>query len=167
MSVYDIDFPLLVRQLLPVRLRNDKTTRWLQCLVAPVVELYGLFTANRLRNVYNLAHNSQVTYLQAVLNDVFDPVARGVYIDDGGVIDPLFVYLSSENEPMWLGLTSEAGITTYPDPEYLYTGAETLASLVCFVVKVPFGVVFDEVRLRALVDKYRLPSKGNYSVVVV
>ena len=166
MTIYDVDFTTLVKQLMPVRLRQSKMVRWLQCLIVPVIELYQYFTANRSNNLYWLGHNGQVVYLQAVLNDIFDPISRRIYIDDGGITDPLFVYLNAETTPLWLGKMSEAGSTWYPDPQWLFTTAETTASGFCFVIKVPTVVVFDTYRLRALVDKYRLPSKANYSIVL-
>ena len=166
MTTFDIDFGKLITQLLPVRLRKQKTMRWLQCLVAPVIELYSLFIANRTTNLYVLGHNSQITYLQAVLNDMFDPISRRIYIDDGTYTDPLFIYLVGENEPVWMGLVTEIGITTYPNPEWLYTESETISSGNCFIVKVPSSIVFDTYRMRGLVDKYRLPGKGSYSIVL-
>ncbi len=168
MGIFDIDYGGLVVQLLPTRLRNNKITSWLRCLVSPVEWLFNLFTANRTNNLYVLAHDSQVCYLQAALNDVFDPVLRGILVVDGPFEDPLYLYLDPELKPLWLGLVSEEGTTPYPDPQVLYTDAETFSLGICFIVKVPVAVAagagYDVRRLRALVDFYRLPGRNNYSV---
>jgi len=158
MGLYNVDFPALVVQLMPVRLRKAKHVRWLQCLVAPVITLYKSFTANRNNDLYVLAHNSQVVYLQAALNDTFDPVTRGIYITDGGFEDPLFVYLDAEHEPLPLYLNTES------HPDWLYMNAETALEGYAFIVKVPTAITYNEAHMRALIDKYRLPSKNYYAI---
>ena len=165
MGLFDINYDDLVLQVLPVQLRKDIMTAWLKCLVAPVKWLYDIFSANRSSNLYVLAHDGQVCYLEAVLNDAFDNIGRGIYITDGPFRDPLFLYTVPEVKPVWLGLVSEEGSTSYPDPEWLYTEAETYFLGICFIIHVPSAVVFDLAHLRALTDKYRLPGRSNYSVV--
>jgi hypothetical protein len=162
MSVFDIDFNELVKQLVPVRLRRPKTMRWLRCLMVPIAELHATFASNRRDNLYWARHNTQVVYLQAVLNDTFDPSLRGIYITDGNTTDPVYIFLKPEDHPRQLPLAAEAAI--YGNPLWLYTAAECAGSEFCFVVKVPTALTYDLVRLRALTDKYRLPGKGNYSV---
>ena len=164
MSVFDIDYDGLVWQSLPTRLRHFITYGWLKALVSPVKWLYNLFTANRANNLYLLVHDGQICYLQAALNDLFDPVSRGIFISDGPFEDPLFIYLEDEDKPVWLRLVSEAGATPYPDPEPLFLDSETYAEGIGFIVNVPVAVVFDMARLKALVDFYRLPGK-TYSVI--
>jgi hypothetical protein len=143
---------------------------WLKCLVSQVKWLYRLFIAFRKNNLYLLAHNGQVCLMEATLNDVFDPVLRGIYITDGSFKDPLFLFLDAEVKPLWVGLDSEAGVTSYPDPQVLFTSLETYTLGVCFIVNIPLLVSlstgYDEVRLRALVDLYRLTSRSNYSVEI-
>lgn len=169
MGLFNVDFTVLIRTLTPVRLRNSIMLAWLGALVSPVVWLYNLFAANRTNNLYILAHDSQVCYLQAALNDLFDPVSRGILVVDGPFEDPLFIYLNIENKPLWVGLVSEEGTTIYPDPQVLYTNAETALLGISFIVQVPIAVAsgsgYNLLRLKALVDFYRLPGRGNYNVV--
>lgn len=165
MSVFDINYDVLRVQLLPVRLRKAAMKAWIKCLVAPIKELYSLFKNNRDKNLYVLAHNSQVVYLEAALNDVFDPVSRSILIEDGIFADPLFVYLEPEDQPLFISLISEAGATPYPSPGVLYTASETSLFGVGFVVKVPLAIPFDIDRMQALINKYRLPGRNIYSIV--
>ena len=169
MGFYDIDFRVLIRTIVPVRLRNNIMLAWLAVLVSPVVWLYDMFKVNRDNDLYDLSHNSQVCYLRAALNDLFDPVSRGILIEDGPFRDPLYLYLVPESKPLWLGLFSEAGSTPYPDPEVLYLDAETALLGISFIVKVPVAIAagagYDVQRLKALVDHFRLPGRRNYSVV--
>ena len=141
--------------------------------MSPVNYLYGLFTTNRANDLYDLGHNGQVCYLKAALNDVFDPTGRSIYITDGPYLDPDFIYQVIELKPLPIDLLSEIGtaVIPVPDPVPLFTSAETYWMGVQFVINVPHAVTatpgYDLARLRALVDKYRLVGKNNYSVVVV
>ena len=172
MSVYDVNINTLTNLLLPVRLRTTKHKAWLAALASPVVYLKEHFDANRTTDLYVLAHNGQVCYLQAALNDVFDAVSRGIYIADGSYIDPDNLYLNDEDKPLFIDLVSEEGSSSIPapDPLPLYTSAETYTLGVQFVVMVPTTVAaatgYDVHRLKALVNKYRLVGKNNYSVEI-
>ena len=161
------DFNVIVWQKLPVRLRQAVQYAWLKVLVSPVVYLYNLFKINRDTNIYGLGINSQVCYLEKVLNDTFDLTPRRIFITDGEYHDPLAVYLVPETKPVWLGLVSEEGGTTYPDPEPLYLDSESYSiSGVQFIVHVPTAVYAGhENRLKAVVNKDRLVGKKNWIVV--
>jgi hypothetical protein len=127
--------------------------------------MYYKFTQNRSANIYTLTHNGQVVYLQAVLNDVFDPVNRGIQVVDDSIVDPLYVYLPSELHPLYLGRVGEVATIAYPIPSWLYTRSEVSYSGYHFIVRVPVAVVWDASRMNALIDKYRLPSRNRYNVV--
>lgn len=165
MSLFDVNYDSLSYQLLPVRLRKMKNVAWLRCLIAPVKWLYYQFKVSRNSNLYNLAHNSQVVFLTAALNDLFDPVGRGIYIEDGSYEDPLFVYMPLEVRPLWLGLSTEISTPIYPIPQVLYTDAETTLLGNAFVVKVPVTLPFDMQRMKALINKYRLAGKNVYQIL--
>lgn len=165
MGFYDINYNAKAWQSLPIRLRQAVHYAWVKVLISPVVYLAGLFKTNRDANVYELAHNGQVCYLEAILNDTFDPLTRSIYIDDPAYIDPLFLFPSPDEKPVYLGLTSEAGSTVYPDPQWFYLQTELYSGGgVQFIVH-DSGVVYDTHRMRALIDKYRLMSKTNYLVL--
>jgi len=173
MSVFDIDYEVLVETDLPVRLRAPIRLAWLDILVSPVVYEYGLFTANRGNNLYILGHSSQVCYMEASLNDIFDPTGRTITIVDAAFYDAVYTYLDDELKPVFIDLDSEIGdsVIPNPDPVPLYTDGETYLLGVNFIVQVPSAVtafpVYDLARLKAIVDMYRLPGKNNYSVVIV
>lgn len=164
MRLFDVEYDALVWQLLPVRLRKPVTFSWLKCLVTPVKYLYNLFTASRTNNLYRLNHNSQICYLEEALNDIFDPVGMGIYIIDGPFKDPLYTYLVPESKPLWIALVSEVGSTAYTAPEVLYTDAETALLGLCFIVMVPIAISFDTVRMKAVIDTYRLVGRNRYDI---
>jgi hypothetical protein len=166
MGFFDISYDILRVQLLPVRLRNAKMKAWLRCLIAPIKWLHLQFLRHRKGDVYTLAHTGQVGFLEAVLNDTFDPVARGIMIVDGSYEDPVFTYTIPEASQRWLGLVSEMGATGFTMPLSLYTSGETTLLGDSFIIRVPASVVFDEAHMRALVNKYRIAGKGIYGIVV-
>jgi len=171
MSVFDVDFGVLSKQLLPVRLRQAVMVAWMNCLVSPVKYVQVLFNANRAANLYLLAHTGQVTKLQAALNDTFDNLLRRITITDGVFIDPDYVYLVDEDKPLFIDLVSEIGgsVIPAPDPVPLYTGAEVYAygGGNDFTVRVPVALELTAgqvLQLMALVNLYRLPAKA-YNIV--
>ena len=165
MGYFDIDYNASAWQNLPVRLRQAVMYAWCKVVVSPVIYLAGLFAVNRNANLYNLAHNGQVCYLTAVLNDTFDSTLRRIYISDPAYIDPLFIYLEDELKPVWVGLESEVGSTPYPDPQWVYLESEVYTGGgVQFVVNVP-AAILNVPYMKAVINKYRLASKSNYSIV--
>ncbi len=164
MGLFDVNYDNVAWYALPVRLRKAVHYAWLRCLITPVKWLAIMFRTNRTGNLYRLAHNSQVVYLEAALNDTFDSISRRIYIADGPFRDPLYTYLRPEEKPVWLGLISEMGATTYPDPEVLYTDGETAIMGIGFIVRIPTAITFNMARLKAMIDQYRLAGRANYSI---
>ena len=155
--LFDVDYDAGVWRNLPVRLRKSVMFAWLKCLVAPVKYVYSLCAVNRTANLYVLTHSSQVCRIEAVLNDTFDPIDREIYLSDVAILLPVYTYRPAELKPVYLG--------TKP----LYMQPETLMYSAQFAVNVPVAVQaaagYSEVRLRALVNQYRLASKALYNVV--
>lgn len=149
---------------LPVWWRQTTFYAWIKVIVSPVIYLAGLFKTNRDKNIYELAHNGQVCHLEAVLNDVFDATDRGIYIDDPAYIDPIYLYQDVELKPVWLGVTGET-IAGVDSPVWAYlVSEEYTGGGVQFKVMVPVAVTYDAARMRALVNKYRLVSKKNFTI---
>ena len=165
MGFYDIDYNVVTWQNLPLRLRQVVQWAWLKVLVMPVKICYASFMIFRGARLYELAHNSQVCFIQAALNDLFDNTDRRITVTEPDYNDPLYVYRVDEDKPVWLGLDSEAGSSSFDCPRYLYTDAETVSIVNVFIVNVPAGLVYDEAQMKALIGKYRLV--GTKYVVVV
>ena len=149
---------------LPVWWRQTTFYAWIKVIVSPVIYLAGLFKANRDKNIYDLGINGQVCYLEKALNDVFDATDRRIYIDDPDYVDPIYVYRTDELKTIWLGKTGETIVgMTNPIPAYLRSEEYTGGGLQ-FKVMVPLAVTYDAARMRALVNKYRLVSKKNFTI---
>ncbi len=171
MSVFDTDLNVVSKQNVAVRRRTPAHLAWLRDLISPIVYLQGLFNAFRRDTLYYLSHNSQVCYMEAVLNDTFDNTLRRIYITDGAYCDAVYIFQDDEDEPVYIDLDSEIGddVIDDPDPVPLYTDAECYVEGVQFVVMVPTAVAgspgFDLNRCKAVVNKYRMAGKSNYTVV--
>jgi hypothetical protein len=160
MALFDIDYNALVKLLIPKQLRNTKMVSWLTALINPVQYIYNAFMAQRYDNLYILNHSSQVIYLQAVLNDMFDNTLRRIQVTDPQYKDPLYIYTNSEIKPVYLYTDSES------NPIYLYTDIETTAGD-DFIVDVPGVIAYDYIYMHALIERFRLPSKYKYSIITV
>ena len=171
MGLFDIIYNNLPPLLMPVRLRKPLHKAWLRTLVnGSVLQLYNSFFANREANIYYLAHNSQVCYMEAALNDTFDDTLRRIFISDPHYIVPFYLYLDIEMVNAFLALDSEIGTVTYDAPIYLYTEAEMSTGIAGFIVNLPLvlGIISDVNmynQLAALVNRYRLPGKSDWTVV--
>lgn len=166
MGFWDKDFEAGAWYDIPVRLRQAVQYAWAKVCISPVVYLAGLFRTYRNNNLYDLSHNGQVCKLEAVLNDTFDPIDRRIFIADPDYVDPEYTYLRSELKPLYLWQRSEVGVDPDAAVVYTYRRSEVYTGGgVQFIVHMPVGLVYDSARLTALIDKYRLPSKVNYTVV--
>lgn len=159
MRLFKIDYHKLIRMLLPVRLRQPVLLAWLMVLLSPVMYVYRRFSAFRNDSLYYAGHTSQVVYMQAVLNDVFDSERRRIVIVDSAAMAPLYVYQDEEVTPLYAYLESEN------KPLELPVIQETVTT--DFSVLVPGDVIFTEKYMRALIDRYRLASKYNYLIKIV
>ena len=155
MGFFDVSFDDLIQMDTPTQLRDPLLTALMVAYIAPIKYNYELFMANRNGNLYLLNHSSQVCYMEAVLNDVFDMTERRITITDGTYLDPLYVFKNAEERPLFLNAT-------------LYTSAEIASAAGGFVVNVPTAVAtaagYDVNRLRALIKLYRLAGKTTYTI---
>lgn len=156
---FEIDYPRLVRLLLPPFLRRPLITAMLEAATAGVSHLYGLFTANRKRNIYDLSITPQVCYLKKALNDGFDNDLRRIYITDGIIIPKTYLFTKAEAVDLYLFTKAEkkpVGLYAKADYEDIDPDAD-------FIVRAPAAVTFDKKEMEALLDLYKLAGK-SYSI---
>lgn len=153
----NIDWNILTRWLLPVRLRKPFLLAWLKALTAPIWQtLYPLFKAFEAKAWYDLKYQSgQVAHLEFVLNERFDPAQKRIWIGPGSATDKrVYLYLDAENQTKYLFKDVE------DSPVYLYQESELSGSGVYdFSINVPAGLPMEEAALRAVADRYKRDSK--------
>lgn len=157
MSLFNIDWDQELVKIVPVKLRKAKLISLLRVGFSAIKAIWLEFEKERAENLYKLKHGQSVTHVQAVLNDAFDPVQRRIYIyDPYDPYEPIIFYQEEEEEPVVLFQEGEVGtfLPWYQDEE-LETGGTD------FIIVLPDDPLFqfDEARLRALVEEYKLPGK--------
>ncbi|MFL0104985.1 hypothetical protein [Tenacibaculum maritimum] len=154
-NTYKIDYTKLIDWLLPTFKRTAKIKAYLKALLAPIVNLYTDFINFRKDIIYKIKHNGQVVYLQKALNDRFDSVQRRIYITDGIINEPTYIYTHEEDKPVYLGT------------KYIYTREELKFKDVDFVVILPSSMLLSKeetIRMKSLINYYKLASK-TYKII--
>jgi len=155
-NIYNVNWKRLLLWLIPTPLRKITLLSWLQVLVIPLVMVHDAFLGYRRNIIYWLGINSQVCFLEKMLNDKYDHVLRRIYIERPQTFDPQFIYTEPELKPLPIYMESEN------KPVFLYTDAETVAGSMDFVVVIPAGLSANLVEMMALIDKNKLPDKEYY-----
>jgi len=99
-NVYSINWRNFIINNIPVDLRKVRTVNWLLVIFKPIMWLHLAFLEFRTQALYKVNHNSQICYLQAVLNDSFDSTQRRIIIRNAILREPLWFYEPEENRPV-------------------------------------------------------------------
>jgi len=152
--MFNIDLSRLAIILIPGRLRQPMFLALLLAITSPIRSMLGTFLARRLDNLYRLDHNGQVCYLEAALNDSFDPDQRRIYIADGDAFSQKYIYTEAEDKDKYLGTI------------YLRGDNETGEGSRDFTVVVPADFRDDlyGFQIKALINFYKLASK-RYEII--
>lgn len=145
--MYNLNVPKLIRRNLQHDLGQSPMLEWLAALLAPIVSGHSAFILYRQKSLEDLNTNGQVTKLRAGLNERFDPALKRIEIEDSDVANTLYVFLESENRPLYL-------------PEFISGTAGD------FKVLVPTELSPYESQIKAFLDRFKLPSK-RYIIIYV
>lgn len=167
-NVYNINWRKFIIENLEVDLRRVKTVKWLEVLFKPIIWLHIEFLAFRTQALYKVNHNSQICYLQAVLNDSFDNVQRRIIIRNAILREPLWFYEPEENKPVLFYEESDN------KPVYFREESEFIGDGADFLVLVPIDLkptnTQEEnallIKMKAQIDYYKLFVK-NYIILWV
>ena len=133
-NVYNINWRKFIIENLEVDLRRVKTVKWLEVLFKPIIWLHIEFLAFRTQALYKVNHNSQICYLQAVLNDSFDNIQRRIIIRNAILREPLWFYEPEENKPVLFYEESDN------KPVYFREESEFIGDGADFLVLVPIDL---------------------------
>lgn len=166
--MYNVDIFKIIDWFIPPRKRYMWLRVWLRALNAPIAYMQGQLTSEantesfdnaRAAATYKLKHNSQVVYLQKMLNDNFDVDERRITIENAVRTEPLVIYRRAEwdaigdDEKVYLYRRAEGEETT------IYRRIEG-SSAGGFIVNVPFALSNAEYyKMRSLLNYYKLASK--------
>lgn len=165
-NVYNINWATLGWNFLPVALRRPLLFGFVRSLLRPVELLHGEFLTFRTESLYKVRHNSQIVYMEAVLNDAFDPELRRIRIANAVFKTPVYFYEPEENREVWFYEPADN------NPVYFNEQNEFAGDGVDFSVLVPPALqpgtepaeLAMLTKMRGLVDNYKLYSK-NYNIL--
>lgn len=167
--MFNSDLYKVGQLLLPASLRQTNVIAWMKVFLSVIKSLMATFTGYRSEQLFFIAHNSQIIYLEHILNYRFNPdgnlmdadyVGNGIYIEDGGVSDDVYIYNTRENaDDTFLHNSSEAPFTEV----YLYNNAQ-FTPWTGFIIWVPDTFTIDENELKALVNRLKLAGK-EYTII--
>lgn len=164
MSIYSVDYTILINELLPVDKREPIHKAWLKANLKTIIENHStIFTTFYNQIIAETKHNGQKIIMEDVLNTVFGVVsAPFIYIDNtGNKVNPETFFNESESYPAKILFNeSEAQPALF-----FYNNSET-AQNSDFIVYVPAAVYSanGEAKIRSEVDRLR-PYGTKYTVV--
>lgn len=148
--MFKIHFERLVQWLIPSFLRLPNIALLLLAANKGLRDTYAVFLNYRDNVTYRLNHNSQVCYMQGVLNDYFDSEERRIVVVDFTEYGSLFFWVDTDTgHIVFMGDDEEAFL--YPDD----VGID-------FTVQIPADIVNDDYsisQVKALVNYYKLAGK--------
>lgn len=164
-NIYNIDWDYFILDNVPIEQQKPITLKWLNIILKPIARLHIEFLAFRNQALYKVNHNSQICYLQAVLNDSFDNTQRRIIIRNAILREPLWFYEPEENKPV---------VFYEPEdnkPVYFREESEFIGDGADFLVLVPIELkptnTQEEnafmIKMRGQIDYYKLFVK-NYII---
>lgn len=151
---YLLNIANIVRDMIKVSLRKPKRIALLQTALKPLSTINQEFKSKTDDITYFLQFNGQTIYLEHYLNDQYDDVLQRIYIENTSGSNRVTLYFKSEGQAStFVYFKSEA-----QPPLYLRWKSEPVTG-VDFIVWVPVDVTFDEIVMRAQIDKYRQAGK--------
>ena len=148
--MFKIKFARLVQWLLPSFLRLPNIALFTLSANKGLRDSYAVFLTYRDSALYRLNHNSQVCYLQGVLNDYFDATLRRIRVIDFTAYGASFFWVDTDT-PHIVFMGDDSPVFFYNDD----VGID-------FTVQIPNGLVSDDysiARLKSLVNYYKLAGK--------
>jgi hypothetical protein len=132
---------------------DSRHLSWIRSLIAPVQKLNDWFHTYADNIVYHLNLTGQVMYLEHYLNDLFDLELRRIWIEDGSLVLPPFLFNKADNEaPLYIYNKADNEV-----PFYMYRKSDYNVQEM-FIVHIPAVLPLDqylENRIRAAVNRYK------------
>lgn len=152
--IWLIDIPDFIKKNIKKQLRKPKNLAFLNAAFKALETINISFATIADKLTYELQFNGQKIYLQHYLNDQFDATLRRIYIENTAASNRVTIYFKSEGQaPTYIYFKSEG-----MPPVYLRWKTEATTST-DFIVWVPVDIVFEEVVMRAKIDKYKYAGK--------
>ena len=165
MSIFDLNYNLLVREYLPPDKREDKAVSWLTALLEPLQTLHDdTYLVYKPDVTGRAKQNGQKIILESILNEVFSVVGpQFIYIDNtGDNITADIFYNESEALPPFI-LHNESEL----EPPVYFNNEVELTNNKEFIVYVPLAIytAVGEPAIKYEVDRLR-PYSTFYTIQI-
>lgn len=155
--MYSPNFSKLATALLPWFLRSAKSIQWVGVLSFGPKLINERFNSFRLARDYSLYFTGSRIYLERWLNDKFDPINRGIVIQNIQFSRPPIIYNKIEGRDR-VSLYNKAEAQS---PTYIYT-KEDLGGTISFSVILPANIPANKANqllVRNEVDKFVIAGR--------
>lgn len=152
--MFSINFNDIVNKFLPIRVNKQRNRELLYTMLKPLQTLNEAFVIFRNAINYKLLFNAQVIYLEHFLNDRYDSVNSGIYIQDAANVNYAYLYNKIENRQATVLYNKSENKPKF----YMYNKSEYL-SQVDFIVMVPGTVSFNQLEMKTAILFYNLAGK--------
>lgn len=97
---YNVNWDALVQGLTPRWWRKVRFVLWMRILYSQVERLHNLVSEYRSGAIYDLTITGQTMSLENALNDRFDDISRGCYIENLNDLTQTYLYNKAEGQPL-------------------------------------------------------------------
>lgn len=97
--MFSVNWNWFAQVSMPEWWRKTRMVAFVRLLLSPVAYLHGVFLTFRSRTIYDMEHTGQTMSLEHCLNDRFDPIDRGVWIENLDDLTQTYIYRKVEDRP--------------------------------------------------------------------
>lgn len=142
---FGINYNKLINWMLPPHWRQSRQIAWLRALITPLKTLHTQLLTVINTTLFEMKITGQVIKLRYALNEKYDSIQRRIIIRDAAPVEQLYTYLEIENRPIYM-------------PFFMNGGSAD------FEVVAPFDLKPQDVYLRGMINRYKLPGK-RYTII--
>lgn len=160
-----INIAQFIRQLLPSTFHESNLIKsYLRVILSPIDFLSNVFLQFKDNVSYKLSKNSQICYLESVLNDALDNSQRRIFITDAESVDMLIAYEYQDVQKRIIVCEDSSEFANYE--VIAYQSHIVGNNLNKFIINVPneSQIILREAELRALTNRFRFAGKLFYII---
>lgn len=155
MQLYNLNIIKAMRAEVPLKLRKARRYALVATFAQPLIDMYNRFVALRSESEFYLSYNGQQASMQKLLNDVWPAAGGAIYIETvNATLQVFYLPNAEDNQPPIFLPNAEDN-----EPPIFLPNAEDFILQYDFIVWVPATLVFDEPKMRNLINRYRLAGK--------
>ena len=149
-NIYNVDITRLIKLLLPMKWRNAGLLALIGALTEPIAGMPAELGGYKAKQEYRMRYNGQVCRLRGLLNDEFDAEKRRITVADAkSSLADGYIFVYSRKE----------GKYEVQLPCEIWERSNQQYDMGDFDVNVPMELKEKELRIKAIINEYKLASK--------